>query len=120
MGRAVSGILNERQKDPAGYLLQHSEPVQKAWTDLQADPEASRSYLSSVRAEKERLGIGGAHILPNAYVQGIADDLNTAPTAEQLASRVEQEVERWGDAWPAVQSQLSNKVSDLTLVMGSG
>jgi hypothetical protein len=120
VGRAVSGILNERQKDPAGYLLTHSAPVQKAWAAFQTDPEKAREFLSSVRAEKQRLGIDGEDILPNAYVQGIADDLNTAPTAEQLATRVEQEVERWGDAWPAVQSQLANKVSDLTLVMGAG
>jgi hypothetical protein len=120
MSRAVSGILNERQKDPAGYLLQHSEPVQQAWAALQASPDNARTYLSAVRAEKDRLGIDGGAILPNSYVQGVADDLNTAQTAEQLATRVEGEVSRWGDAWPAVQSQLADKVSDLTLVMGSG
>lgn len=120
VGRAVSGILNERQKDPAGYLLTHSPPVQQAWAAFQSDPEKATSYLSAVRAEKERMGIDGADILPNAYVQGIADELNTAQTAEQLATRVESEVARWGDAWPTVQGQLAGKVSDLTLVMGAG
>ena len=120
VGRAVSGILNERQKDPAGYLLTHAPTVQQAWAAFQGDPERARDYLSTVRAEKDRLGIDGADILPNAYVQGIADELNTAQTAEQLATRVESEVTRWGDAWPTVQGQLSGKVSDLTLVMGAG
>ena len=119
-GRAVNGILTARQKDPGGYLLQHSEPVQRAWAAFQTDPSKARDYLSATRAEKERLGIDGTGVLPDAYVQGIADDLNTAQTGEQLATRVEQEVARWGDAWPAVQGQLSGKVSDLTLVMGSG
>jgi ribosomal protein S20 len=120
VGRAVSGILNERQQDPAGYLLTHSPTVQQAWGAFQGDPEKAPAYLSAVRAEKERMGISGADILPNAYVQGIADELNTAQTAEQLATRVESEVARWGEAWPTVQGQLANKVSDLTLVMGSG
>lgn len=120
MGRAVSGILNERQKDPAGYLLQHSEPVRQAWAAFQGNPELAPAYLSALRAEKGRMGIDGADILPNSYAQGIADELNTAPTAEKLASLVESEVQRWGDAWPAVQGQLAGKVSDLTLVMGSG
>lgn len=120
MSRAVSGILTERQKDPAGYLLSHSPTVQKAWGAFQSDPAKAPSYLSAVRAEKQRMGIAGADVLPNTYVQGIADELNTAQTAEQLASRVEGEVSRWGDAWPTVQGQLAGKVSDLTLVMGSG
>lgn len=120
MGRAVSGILTERQKDPAGYLMTHSPPVQQAWAAFQGDSEKAPAYLSAVRAEKERMGMGGTAILPDAYVQGIADQLNTAQTAEQLASRVDQEVSRWGEAWPEVQGQLSGKVSDLTLVMGSG
>jgi hypothetical protein len=120
MGRAVAGILNERDKDPAGYLMQHSPTVQRAWGAFQGDPEKARDYLSAVRAEKGRLGIAGTQVLPDSFVQGIADELNTAPTAEKLATRVEDEVERWGDAWPEVQGQLANKVSDLTLVMGSG
>jgi|AGTN01.3.fsa_nt_gi hypothetical protein len=120
VGRAVSGILSERARDPAGYLLQHSQPVQRAWTAFQADPEKARDFLSAVRAEKDRMGIPGEAVLPDAYVQGIAEELNTAQTAEQLADRVESEVERWGAAWPSVQAQLGGKVSDLTLVMGAG
>lgn len=120
MSRAVSGILTERQKDPAGYLLSHSPTVQRAWSAFQRDPGRAPNYLATVRAEKQRMGMDGADILPNSYVQGIADELNTTQTAEQLATRVEGEVSRWGDAWPAVQGQLAGKVSDLTLVMGSG
>lgn len=120
MTRSVSQIMAARENDPAGYLMQNSPTVQKAWAAFSQDPAKAPSYLSAVNAEKERLGIGGNDVLPDSYVQGIADEIASEKTAEGLASRIESETQRWGDAWPDVYGQLAGKMSDTAMVIGSG
>lgn len=120
MARSVDGILNQRAKDPAGYLMQNSQTVQKAWTDFSHNPEKAPAYLSAVTAEKARLGIESNDVLPDAYVRGLANEISSEKTAEGLASRIASETQRWGDAWPEVYGQLAGKVSDVAMVIGSG
>ena len=120
MTRSVSQIMAARENDPAGYLMQNSPTVQKAWTAFSQDPAKAPAYLSSVTAEKERLGIGGNDVLPDAYVRGLADEIASEKTAEGLASRIESETQRWGDVWPDVYGQLAGKMSDTAMVIGSG
>lgn len=117
MTRSVSQILDAREKDPAGYLTRNSPTVQKTWQNFPQDPQG---YLRAVRAEKERLGIQGTDVLPAGYAQQLADDINTAGTAEKLADRIEEESVRWGSAWPEIYGQLGNKLSDTALIIGSG
>lgn len=120
MARSVGQILDQRAKDPAGYLMQNSPTVQRAWSAFSQDPTKAPAYLSAVNAEKERMGIFGVDVLPNSYVQGLADEINSEKTAEGLASRIASETQRWGDAWPDVYGQLAGKMSDVAMVIGSG
>jgi hypothetical protein len=120
MSRSVSQIMTQRDKDPAGYLMQNSPTVQRAWSAFSQDPSKAPSYLSAITAEKERLGIAGNDVLPNAYVQGLADEIESEKTAEGLARRIAAETQRWGDAWPDVYGQLAAKLNDVAMVIGSG
>ncbi len=126
IGGRTEAILRDRAKDPAGYLVQYSPTARDAWTRFSTAQQpaeqaaATENYLSTVRAEKERLGIPGSDVLPNAYADGIADQINTAQNGEQLASTIEREGARWGAAWPQVYGQIAPKLSDTALVVGSG
>lgn len=120
MTRAVSGILNAREKDPAGYLLHNSPSVKQAWESFAADPEKRDAYFAALESEKTRMGIAGTDVLPDAVAQGIAAGINQAKTAEGMTDAIEEQAVRWGSRWPEVYGQLSNKLSDLTLVIGSG
>lgn len=121
MAGRVQRILEERKADPAGYLVQHSPAVSQAWDAFeQAGDDASRAaYLKTVRAERERLQIPGDDVLPNTYVQQVADQINTSD-AQKLASTIEREAQKWGADWPTVQGQLAGKISDSAAVIASG
>ncbi len=121
----TEAIIRAREKDGAGYLVAYSPAARDAWGKfLAAGPEereqATAGYLSAVRAERERLQIPGDDVLPNSYAEATADSINSAPTAEQLATTMEQESARWGSAWPQVYAQLAPKISDMAAVIGSG
>lgn len=120
MARSVNQILDQRAKDPAGYLTATSPRVKQAWEAFNADPTADpKAYISTVRSEQTRLGMRGKDLLPDAYAQSMVDGIQTGP-AEKIATRIESEADRWGDAWPEVYGQISSKLSDLPLVIGSG
>lgn len=119
-------ILREREKDPAGYLVANSPASRESWTAFQnakTDPErdvAAAKYLKSVRADRERLGITKADVLPDSYADQVASALSNPKSAEGLATDIEREAARWGSSWPQVYEQLAPKLSDTAAVVGSG
>lgn len=119
-------ILQERAKDPAGYVVASSPAAGDAWTRFSqaSTPEerdaASANYLRIIRAERERLQIKGTDVLPNAYADAVADRINGAQSAEALASDIDAERQQWGESWPEVYEQLAPKMSDTAAVIGSG
>jgi hypothetical protein len=121
VARAASQIMDAREKDPAGYLVQHSPVVRATWQTLQeqSTPEAVEDYLRAVRAERDRLGIANDDLLPQAFAQSLVDQIQSGP-AEGIADRIEQEAVRWGAAWPEVYGQVADDLSDIALVIGSG
>jgi hypothetical protein len=125
----TEAIINAREKDGAGYLVQYAPATQKAWQQFMgmapgASPEeraaATEGYLRAVRADRERLQIPGKDVLPNSYAETVANTINSAPSAEQLATALEVEGNRWGKAWPQVYEQIAPKLSDTAAVIGSG
>lgn len=116
----TQAILEARDKDPAGYIVQHSPKVQQEWAAFNADPQASPDgYLSALRAERERYGMGGNDVVPAAYAASIADSVSSAK-AEDLSTTFEVLGARWGDAWPHVYGQIAKDVPSMALVIGSG
>jgi hypothetical protein len=115
----VRSILEHRAKDPAGYLVQQSPVVGRAWEAMTKDAANAPQYLSAVRAEKERLGIPGDSVLPDSYAASLADEVSSAP-AEKMADRIDEEAQRWGDAWPEVYGQIASKLPPMAAVIGSG
>jgi hypothetical protein len=116
----TQAILAERDRDPAGYLVQHSPAVREEWAALTADPSTSPdAYLSAVRAERERLGLPGTDVVPAAYAAQIAETVNTS-TAENLATTFETLAAQWGSAWPDLYAQIADDVPGTALVIGAG
>jgi hypothetical protein len=119
LGASAGRILEQRAKDPAGYLTQNSPTVRKAWDAMSRDPATAPQYVAAVRAEKERLGIPGNALVPDSYVAHVADDI-AGTSAEKLADRLEEEAHRWGSAWPQVYGQIAGKLPDTAAVIASG
>jgi hypothetical protein len=121
VGGRVRQILTEREKDPAGYMTQHSPSVKQAWEAFSqaGDDESRAAYLKTVRAERERLQIPGDDVIPNGYAEQVADQINTAD-AQKMATVIANEAQKWGADWPAVQGQLAPKISDIAAVISSG
>jgi hypothetical protein len=119
-------ILREREKDPAGYMVKNAPATRDAWaafTQAQNAEErdaAAAKYLKTLRADRERLQITGADVLPDTYADQVVDGLNNPKSAEAMATDIEREATRWGSSWPAVYQQIAPKLSDTAAVVGSG
>ncbi len=119
-------ILQEREADPAGYIVSSSSPARTAWQAFtSATNEAQRdalaeTYMRILRAERERLQIKKQDLLPNGYANALADRINAPESAEGLATSIEREANRWGSSWSKVYAQIAPKISDTAAVIGSG
>lgn len=122
MSNSARDIIKQRLDDPAGYLTQFAPKTQAAWQVFQADssPSARDAYLSAVDADRERLGLPKGDVLPNSYAKSLADEIANPKSAEQLASLMESEAQRWGDRWPDVHAQIAKDIPDMAAVIGSG
>lgn len=122
VANSATQILKARAEDPAGYLTEFAPKTKSAWERFQEDgtPEARDDYLSAIDADRERLGLAAGDILPNAYADALANQISNPQTAEQLATIMESEAERWGDRWPDVHAQIAKGIPDMAAVIGSG
>jgi hypothetical protein len=122
LSKSASDILKQRQDDPAGYLTQFAPRSQSAWQTFQQEgsSEARDAYLAAVDADRERLQLPKGDILPNSYAKALAAEIANPKSAEQLASLMESEAQRWGDRWPDVHAQIAKDIPDMAAVIGSG
>jgi hypothetical protein len=122
VSNSARDIIKQRMDDPAGYLTQFAPKTQAAWQVFQSDgsPAARDAYLSAVDADRERLGLPKGDVLPNSYAKALADEIANPKSAEQLASLMESEAQRWGDRWPDVHAQIAKDIPDMAAVIGSG
>lgn len=122
VAHASGQILKARAEDPAGYLSQFAPATKEAWADFQSTgDDASRArYLMTLEADRERLQLPRGDILPNAYADALADQMSNPASAEKLASMMQSEAQRWGDAWPDVHRQIAKGIPDMAAVIGSG
>lgn len=122
LSNSARAILKERMDDPAGYLTQFAPRTQAAWQAFQrnASSEARDAYFAAVEADRERLQLPKGDILPNSYAKSLAEEIANPKSAEQLASMMESEAQRWGDRWPEVHAQIAKDIPDMAAVIGSG
>lgn len=122
LANSARAIIKERVDDPAGYLTQYAPKTQAAWQAFQANgtPSTRDAYLSAVDADRERLGLPKGDVLPNSYAKSLADEIANPKSAEQLASLMESEAQRWGDRWPDIHAQIAKDIPDMAAVIGSG
>lgn len=122
LANSAREIIKARVDDPAGYLTQFAPKSQMAWRAFQGDgtPAARDAYLNAVDADRERLGLPKGDILPNSYAKALAEEIANPKSAEQLASLMESEAQRWGDRWPDVHAQIAKDIPDMAAVIGSG
>lgn len=67
--------VNAREKDPAAWLIQNSEPVQKAYQAYVENPEKGADFLRAVMAQKQIFTINSNKILPDEMVNKINQDI---------------------------------------------
>lgn len=122
IANSANAIIKQRAEDPAGYLTQFAPKTQAAWQAFQEDggETARNAYLSAVEADRERLGLPKGDILPNSYAKALAEEIANPKSAEQLASMMESEAQRWGTRWPDVHAQIAKDIPDMAAVIGSG
>lgn len=122
LSKSAGDIIKQRIDDPAGYLAQFSPTTQRAWQAFQANEseDARDAYFSALEADRERLQLPKGDILPNSYAKALAEEIANPKSAEQLASMMETESQRWGDRWPDVHAQIAKDIPDMAAVIGSG
>ena len=107
------------EADPAGVLLRRDSALAAALQAGESDPAALAAYVSKMRGAQEALGLGEkARILPAAYAEAVAQDLEPDPEkpgarAEKLGALAAQ----WGKAWPTVVREIAPKLEGAARVM---
>lgn len=119
--QASQSILNQRQQDPGGYLLENSLNVRQAADALKAGgPNAPANFLRAIDAGKESLGMSAPEVLPKSMAANIVARLTAVQPPEKTVNAIHREQATWGADWPRVYRQLAPKLSDVALVIGSG
>jgi hypothetical protein len=89
-------FLNEqREKDPAAYVVQYSPAVQRAFAAAPSSPEAAQQYALTSLAEQKRLGVTQPQVLPEGAASTIAQKFY-AGNGEDTAALVATEQQKWG------------------------
>ena len=84
--RAASAVLDQRAKDPAGYVLNTMPAVQAAFAEAQKDASKMPAALTAMAEGQKELGLDPAPLpkgLVTAAVQAFND--TTLPAAQRLA-----------------------------------
>lgn len=137
--KVAQAIQKSREDDPAQFAIANLPAVTESFqkfssvaNDPTASPEdrqaAARDYAVKTQIEQTRLGIRpeDQRIVPDAYIQRLNSAItNSADAADPKArlnviAQVQREAETWGDQWPGVMRQLSDKVSPTVRAIAAG
>lgn len=68
-------IINAREGDPGGWLVQNDETTQKAFSAYTDNPELMGDYVKNVIIQKKRLGIKSDAVIPKAQADALSQAL---------------------------------------------
>jgi hypothetical protein len=115
-------VLNDRAKDPVGYLQAYSPTVRDAVRVFSEAPsdESRRTYLDALRGERQRLQIPGDDILSRQDAAAVVDRMTRFDDTQKLTDSIRGEATRWGADWPLVFAQVGDKLPDTAFFIGTG
>lgn len=73
-------VSEARRKDPGGWLLKNSDATKSAYQQFAQGQVNGDFLVSSIQAEKERLGIPSAKVIPDAIADQIGGQLESDAT----------------------------------------
>lgn len=109
IARAATQFQQQRNADPAAYVIQTTPAVQNAYIAAQQDPtpENNSAYITASVAEQRRQGIAAPKILPAAQASALANSLTQTPP-DQQAKLLSELSANYGSAYTKVLEQVSS------------
>ncbi len=115
----AQGLERAKQEDPAAYVSRYSPRI----AQLQAQsntPEGAQAFANATLAEQRYLGVQNPRVLTDAQASELAQSFGRAG-GEEVSQLLQQEQQRWGDAWPKVYGELTaKKIPAAALAIGRG
>lgn len=130
--QAARQVVQQRQQDPAAYLLKHSPDVAQAYNQMAtylSDPsadetqrqQAAQIYATKSLAIQNQLGVAKPQIVPATYAQQIvASFYQQENGGENAATQIEQQQQVWGPLFPKVMEQIGKDLPKEAQVIASG
>lgn len=129
---AARQVVNQREKSPAAFVLQHSTDVAQAYNQMAgylADPnatpeqqqQAAQVYATKSLAMQNEMGVANPQIIPQQYADDVvAGFYDQADGGEDAATRIQQQQQLWGPLFPQVMQQIGTKLPKEAQVIASG
>lgn len=107
VARAAQQFAQQREKDPASYVIQTSPAVQHSYQAAQQNPtpENNAAYITASFAEQKRQGVQDPQVLPGPQASAIATKMAQS-TPDGQAQMLSQLSDTYGSAYPKVLSQI--------------
>lgn len=134
--KAIASNEKAKKADPASFLISRTDfgaesykQFQTLMADKNATPQMRTAYAGmfadKMIEEQKRLGIPAdqQRIVPQNYIDQLNAKLENPATAGgslAVSQMIENEAKLWGDHWPEVYRQLSEKAQPAVRVIGSG
>ncbi|SAL59704.1 hypothetical protein AWB71_03313 [Caballeronia peredens] len=115
---AASQVLQQREADPASYVVKNAPAVQTAQQAFAANPtpQTASAFAQASIAEQQRLGVPKPQVLTKLQAETLTDQIN-ANGGAQADQVIQQQAQLWGDRWGDVFGQLKN-VKPVAKVLG--
>ncbi|AZS49340.1 hypothetical protein DM558_00455 [Entomomonas moraniae] len=104
--------LQAREKDPAGWLVQNNESVQKAFQAYTEDSANGAAFATAVEAQKQIYGISSDKLLPENVNNALIKQIEKNPTVSNIRSISAS----FGQYAPKILGQIQSKGGDAIAV----
>ena len=105
---AARAILEARQKDPSGYLMNRNKTLQAAYNAMLQNPtpEAVNTYLAGLKADADLLKLGDVPIFPKDQAKAFAGAIMSVPN---VGTKLKELRVAFGRFWPKAMQELCVK-----------
>lgn len=109
LSTASAHVLEQRNADPASYVVNNSVAVRNAQAAFTANqtPDTAQAFAQASIAEQARLGVPKPQVLTKLQATSLEDQIkaNNGTNADQV---IQQQAQLWGPQWGNVFGQLKN------------
>lgn len=107
--------VQARESDPATWLMQNSEPVQKAYQTYADDPTKGEQFIQAVEAQKQIYNIRNTDVLPKEMANNILDRIEN--NKDDSIFDIQKIPQQFGSFSPRVIAQIQKNGSATTRVL---